>query len=123
MVHYIMYVPTKAIWNPQVFGSKTDEYLQEDEFKFLRGCEVKRTFSALLIVLVFCRHLSALAQLPGFKKYNIYLIMFNKLIESYFNVMVWFACYILAFGIGFYIMLHKVSRDCSCIGFRSDFIL
>ena len=103
----IMYVPTEMIWNPQRLGRHT----QDKQSKFDRGCEVKRAISAVIIVLVFCRYLGSMAQLPGFKKYNIYLIMFNKVMISYFKVMVWFACYILAFGLGFYIMLHDDTKS------------
>jgi hypothetical protein len=108
----ILYVPTDMLWNPEGFGSKDyehdkhDETLPDDERKFNRGCEVKRAISAIIIVLVFFRYLGSVAQLPGFKEYNIYLIMFNKVMKSYMKVMVWFACYILAFGLGFYIMFH-----------------
>jgi hypothetical protein len=98
----ILYVPTRNIWNPQRFGRLNNN----EESDLERGCEVKRAISALIIVLVFSRFLGSLAQLPGFKEYNIYLIMFNKVMKSYFKVMVWFGCYILAFGLGFYIMLH-----------------
>ena len=102
----ILYVPTKMIWNPQRFGILHNDKKSESD----RGCEVKRAISAVIIVLVFCRFLGSLAQLPGFKEYNIYLIMFNKVMKSYFKVMVWFACYILAFGLGFYIMLHDDTK-------------
>ena len=98
----ILYVPTEMIWNPERFGILNND----KESDLDRGCEVKRAISAVIIVLIFCRFLGSLAQLPGFKEYNIYLIMFNKVMKSYFKVMVWFACYILAFGVGFYIMLH-----------------
>ena len=103
----ILYVPTKAIYNEENFGSKgDDENLTPEQIKLKRGCEVKRVISAILIVLVFFRYLGSVAQLPGFKEYNIYFIMFHKVLKSYIKVMVWFVFYILAFGLGFYIILH-----------------
>jgi hypothetical protein len=97
-----LYLPKENIWNPQRFGfldNISDEILE-------RGCAVKRCISALVLVLVFCRFLGSLSQSPGFKQYNLYLIMFNKVMKRYVKVMSWFVNYIVGFGLGFYIMFH-----------------
>ena len=72
-----LYLPKKYIWNPQRFGFLDD--VKDETLE--RGCAVKRCISALLIVLVVCRYLGSLSQSPGFKQYNLYLIMFNKVMK------------------------------------------
>ena len=95
----VLYVPQSMILNPKTFSIKEDA---EDG----SGCQVKRSMSALIIVLVWSRFLMSFAQCPFLKQYNLYLIMFTKVIQTYVKIMLWFASYIIAFGLGFYIMLH-----------------
>lgn len=95
----ILYLPQEKIGNPKFFSV------------FERGhgcgCKVKRSMSALVIVLVWSRFLMSLAMITRLKKYNLYLIMFSKVIKTYGKIMFWFICYIIAFGLGFYFALHE----------------
>ena len=95
----VLYVPTKDIVNGKIFSIHGDNENGS-------GCQVKRSMSAFIIVLVWSRFLMSFAQCPFMKSYNLYLIMFTKVIKTYAKIMLWFACYIIAFGLGFYIMLH-----------------
>ena len=41
-------------------------------------------------------------------RYNVYISMFYKVLQTFFLFLVWYSFFIIAFALGFYIMLHKV---------------
>ena len=53
----------------------------------------------------------SIAKFPGWKEYNLYVIMFYKVMQRYFKILAWYSMYLIAFGLGFYIMLHKDPGD------------
>ena len=99
----VLYLPQEKIGNPTVFSIFNN--------RIGSGCRVKRSMSALVIVLVWSRFLMSLAKCAFLKKYNLYLIMFSKVIKTYGKIMLWFVCYIFAFGLGFYIALHGDTEE------------
>ena len=101
LVLILLYLPQKYIWNPQYFSTNNSDPSYEE-----RNCKVKRSISALVIVLAWLRILTSFAKLPGLKHCNFYLIMFYKVMLRYAKIMLWYGLYLVAFGIGFYIMLH-----------------
>ena len=42
------------------------------------------------------------------KEYNIYVTMFLKVLKTFAFFLVWYSLFIVAFGLGFFILLHKV---------------
>ena len=109
----LMYVPNDKIVNPHKFSIFDDQndYSAVDEKE---QCRVKRSVSAALIVLIWTRFLMTIAKYPGWKEYNLYVIMFYKVMQRYVKILAWYSCYLIAFGLGFYIMLHndtKVSTE------------
>ena len=40
-------------------------------------------------------------------RYNIYVTMFYKILETFVTFLVWYSFFLIAFALGFYIMLHK----------------
>jgi hypothetical protein len=102
----VLFVPQEMIWNP-----KTLSIFDEDREKGGSGCGVKRGISALIIVLVCSRFMMSLAQCPSLKNYNLFMIMFCRVIRTSGKIMVWFVGYIISFGLGFYIMLHNDTED------------
>ena len=46
-----------------------------------------------------------------FHRYNVYVHMFYKVMGTFFFFLIWFVLFIVAFGLGFYIMLHKDPGD------------
>ena len=52
-------------------------------------------------------------------RYNVYVTMFYKVMGTFFFFLLWYAFFIIAFGLAFYIMLHK--DDGSEIG-EDDYI-
>ena len=41
-------------------------------------------------------------------RYNIYVTMFYKILETFVTFLIWYSFFLIAFALGFYIMLHKV---------------
>ena len=101
----VMYVPNEKIVNPHKFSVFDDpsEHSSENE---TAKCRVKRAMSAALIVLTWTRLLMSMAKFPGWKEYNLYVIMFYQVMQRYFKILAWYSIYLIAFGLGFYIMLH-----------------
>ena len=44
---------------------------------------------------------------PRLSLYNKYVTMFYKVLRSFFSFLIWYAFFLAAFGLGFYIMLHN----------------
>ena len=42
-------------------------------------------------------------------RYNVYISMLYKVLQTFFLFLVWYSFFIIAFALGFYIMLHKVT--------------
>ena len=42
-----------------------------------------------------------------FFRYNVYVVMFYKVLQSFVFFLAWYAFFIIAFGLAFYILLHK----------------
>merc|ERR1712008_13260 len=51
---------------------------------------------------------------PKLSRYNVYVVMFYKVLQSFVFFLAWYAFFIIAFGLAFYILLHK--DDGSVIG-------
>ena len=41
-------------------------------------------------------------------RYNVYISMFYKVLQTFLLFLVWYSFFVVAFALGFYIMLHKV---------------
>ena len=101
----VMYVPNDRIKNPTTFSVFDDNNTNANVIEADK-CRVKRCISAALIVLIWTRFLMSIAKFPGWKEYNLYVIMFYKVMQRYFKILAWYSMYLIAFGLGFYIMLH-----------------
>ena len=107
LVSIILYLPPSWITNPHIFSVLDNEFSPEEEKDDeLRNCKVLRCISGLIIVLVSARYLMSISKLPRFKSYNLYVIMFYRVMRRYLQIMVWYSFYLIAFGLGFYIILH-----------------
>ena len=69
--------------------------------------EVKRHLAAFLIVLAWGELIVLLGQHPKLREYNIYVTMFFKVLKTFLLFLTWYFMFIIAFGLGFYILLHK----------------
>ena len=115
MVAIVIYLPPEYISNSngfsifdEKFHGKECENNEEDE------CKVLRCISGIVIVFIVVRYLMSIAKLPRFKGCNLYVLMYYKVMKRYIKIMVWYSLFIIAFGLGFYIMLHNDTK------YRSD---
>ena len=69
--------------------------------------EVKKHLGAFAIVLSWAELVVLLGQHPKLREYNIYVTMFFKVMKTFFLFLTWYFLFIIAFGLGFYILLHK----------------
>ena len=107
LVSVILYVPPSMISNPHIFSVLDTELSVQDEKDYEEiNCKVLRCIAGLVIVLVSSRYLMSISKLPRFKSYNLYVIMFYRVLTRYVQIMIWYSFYLIAFGLGFYIILH-----------------
>ena len=73
--------------------------------------EVNRHFSAIVIVLSWAELIVLVGRHPKLKEYNIYVTMFLKVLKTFLFFITWYSLFIIAFGLGFYILLHKAEEE------------
>merc|ERR1719361_952900 len=72
--------------------------------------EMNRHLAAISIVLSWAELIVMLGRHPKLKEYNIYVTMFLKVLKTFAFFLVWYSLFIVAFGLGFFILLHKVDN-------------
>ncbi len=71
------------------------------------NCSMGRNAAAVAIVLSWAELITLVARHPNLQRYNVYVTMFYKVLKTFFLFLVWYSFFVVAFGFGFYIMLHK----------------
>ncbi|TRY61355.1 hypothetical protein TCAL_01796 [Tigriopus californicus] len=69
--------------------------------------DLKRHLAAIAIVLSWAELITLVGKHPKLTKCNVYVTMFYKVMRTFFFFLCWYVFFIVAFGLGFYIMLHK----------------
>ena len=69
--------------------------------------ELQRHLAAVALLLSWVELVTFVAKHPRLTRYNVYVTMFYKVLTSFFFFLLWYIFFIIAFGLGFYIMLHK----------------
>jgi len=69
--------------------------------------ELNRHFAAIIIVLSWAELIVMIGRHPKLKDYNIYVTMFLKVLKTFIFFLTWYCLFIIAFGLGFFILLHK----------------
>lgn len=69
--------------------------------------DLKRHLAAIAIVLSWAELITLVGKHPKLTTYNVYVTMFYKVMRTFFFFLCWYVFFIVAFGLGFYIMLHK----------------
>ena len=69
--------------------------------------ELRRHLAAFVIVMSWAELIVLLGQHPKLREYNIYVTMFFKVMKTFLLFLTWYFLFIIAFGLGFYILLHK----------------
>ncbi|XP_023324174.1 transient receptor potential cation channel protein painless [Eurytemora carolleeae] len=72
----------------------------EDDFA------VNRHLAAIALVFSWTELITMIGRHPKLHHLNIYVTMFYKVLNSFLLFLMWFSMFIVAFGLGFYIMLH-----------------
>jgi len=73
--------------------------------------ELKRHFAAIVIVLSWAELITLVGKHPKLTRYNVYVTMFYKVLATFIFFLGWYAFFIVAFGLAFYIMLHGQSTE------------
>merc|ERR1719285_1377027 len=69
--------------------------------------ELNKHLAAISIVLSWAELVVMLGRHPKLKEYNIYVTMFLKVLKTFIFFLAWYCLFIIAFGLGFFILLHK----------------
>merc|ERR1711892_1084783 len=69
--------------------------------------ELNRLLSAIVIVLSWAEMIVLIGRHPKLKEYNIYVTMFLKVLKTFLLFFTWYCLFIIAFGLGLFILLHK----------------
>ena len=73
--------------------------------------ELGRHLSGVLIILSWAELITLVGKHPMLTKYNVYLIMFYKVLGTFFSFLCWYVFFIVGFGLAFYIMFHKTPEQ------------
>jgi len=81
--------------------------VDQDSSSDSSDCTVHRHIAAVCIVLSWTELIILVAKHPRLSRYNVYISMFYKVVQTFLLFLLWYSFFIIAFGLGFYIMLHK----------------
>lgn len=71
------------------------------------SCQTGRHVAAVAILLAWTEFVLLVAKHPRLARYNVYSSMFIKVLWTFLSFLLWYSLFLMAFGFGFYIMLHK----------------
>merc|ERR550519_2814253 len=69
--------------------------------------QLNRHLAAIAIVLSWGELIVLVGRHPKLKEYNIYVTMFLRVLKTFLLFFTWYCLFIIAFGLGFFILLHK----------------
>ena len=72
------------------------------------GCHsvMKREISAAVLLLSWMELITMLGRHPSWHRCNVYSTMFFKVLYTFFSFLLWYSLFLIAFGLGFFILLH-----------------
>eukprot|EP00092_Neocalanus_flemingeri_P011811 GFUD01012735.1.p1 GENE.GFUD01012735.1~~GFUD01012735.1.p1 ORF type:complete len:1017 (-),score=227.49 GFUD01012735.1:262-3312(-) len=73
--------------------------------------ELNRHLAAFSIVLSWAELIVLIGRHPKLKEYNIYVTMFLRVLKTFIFFFTWYCLFIIAFGLGFFILLHNDTKD------------
>ena len=68
---------------------------------------LNRHLGAIAIVFSWAELITLIGRHPKLLHCNVYVTMFYRVLNSFFFFLLWYSLFIVAFGLGFYIMLHS----------------
>merc|ERR1719341_3181829 len=69
--------------------------------------ELKKHLAAFTIVMSWALLIVLIGRHPKLKEYNIYVTMFLKVMKTFLLFFTWYCLFIIAFSLGFFVLLHK----------------
>jgi len=88
-----------------LFGPDNLDSLDSEDH--VADCAGPRHIAAVCLLLSWTELIILVAKHPRLSRYNVYISMFYKVLQTFFLFLVWYSFFIVAFALGFYIMLHK----------------
>jgi len=82
-----------------------DYSVKEEESENLPW-DLKRHMASIAIVISWAELITLVGKHPNLTRYNVYVVMFYKVMATFFFFLIWYAFFIIAFGLAFYILLH-----------------
>ena len=101
------YIFTPENWLEGLLIILVSIILWAPDSSFEDPCQTKRHFAAISLVLSWAEMITLVARHPRLAQYNIYVTMFFTVLRTFTIFLVWYSFFVVAFGLGFYIMLHK----------------
>ena len=77
----------------------------------LNNCAIKRCISAWILVSMWSRIMCKVAKHPKFEILSVYMSMFLQVATSFLKLLLFYAIFLIAYGLGFYIMLHHDTKS------------
>merc|ERR1719300_1300396 len=73
------------------------------------GCDTgfKRELSTAVLLFAWIELVTMVGRHPRLSSYNIYSTMFYRVLKTFIAFLTWYSLFIIAFGLCFYILLHK----------------
>merc|ERR1719245_2879563 len=68
---------------------------------------LNRHLGGIALVLSWAELITLIGRHPKLLHCNVYVTMFYRVLNSFFFFLLWYSLFIIAFGLGFYIMLHN----------------
>ena len=120
LICLVVYVPNTYIKDPMYFtltpddvnlmcNSTSNEPWKDTKIGLDFDVSVKRYLSGFLIVLLWTRFTFDVARDPGKKTemFNKYSLMYQRVASSFLKLLIIYACFIISFSLGFYVMFHN----------------
>ena len=107
MVSLKRYVFDAENWLELITLILTAVILLVPDDRFESPCVTKRYLAAFAIILSWSTLITLVGRHPKLSKYNVYVTMFYTILKTFAVFLVWYSFFLIAFSLGFYIMLHK----------------
>jgi ankyrin repeat protein len=75
------------------------------------GLGLKREISAAVLLVSWVELLTMLGRHPAWRACNLYSTMFFRVLTTFLTFLLWYSLFIVAFGLGFYILLHNDNKE------------
>ena len=112
VIYIIVAVPNKNFEDTcrLSVAENTKQYNEECEkiqVDALSHCTIKRCLAAWAIVSMWIRFIGKVSKHPKLERWSLYFTMFWQVAKTFSKFLFFYATFIIAYALGFYIMLHQ----------------